>query len=139
MGLDSFIYGLGRIKMQGSYGEDRIYDDLNEFLERNSIFHDLTMAFFGLTFTAMFGMYVVASLLFVWHWMSANHSLTRRRSRTLLRRTKNAYDSAYNFAREFLVNRLPEGISKIICKSKSVVIDCKLGFVRFSKKPFESF
>lgn len=88
MGLDRFIYDLGLIVMQGSYGRDRQYDNLNEFFERNSVFHDLSMAFLELTFTTMFGLQALASLLFVSYCLRANSGLIHRHFRRLRRRIR---------------------------------------------------
>ena len=82
--------------MAGSYGDEQIYDNLNDFFERNSVFHNLTLAFLRLTFISLLGTHCLAGLLFVGALVQRQR-LKRRRVKLCRFKTKKkkCLDSLY--------------------------------------------
>ena len=65
MALETYVFRLGMIIMEGEFTNDQIYDNQNEFISMNTIFQSLTMIFLESTFQALFTAYCLVSLLFV--------------------------------------------------------------------------
>lgn len=64
-GLETYIDRLGIMRVEAKLTRDRVYDNLNEYIAKNTIFRSLTITFLHSTFTIMLTVYGLAGLLFV--------------------------------------------------------------------------